>query len=82
MRTMVVTVTVTENVEAKPWDLEKFIAKVDFPMLEVTSQDRDAAVEHAKGSALCAIGMFKRVPDKIEFKIIPGKARSDGPAVG
>ena len=40
-----------------------------FFNLEAEGSDEEDVREHLKGSVLCALGNYKKVPDKIEFRV-------------
>lgn len=69
---MIITITVVENQDAEEWDVDRFHVSSDFRSIEATSEDKERAINHVKGTVLCTIGQFDTVPDKIEFVIRNG----------
>lgn len=51
------------------WELDRFQARSEFPEVIVTGSDRLRALNECKGAVLCAVGLFEKVPDRIEFSV-------------
>lgn len=67
---MIITITVTEDKTLEEWDEERFTVKSDYPILETKAYDDWLAINHVKGVALCVVGQYNPVPDKIEFVVV------------
>jgi len=65
-----VTITIQENPESRS-NAPGFIVSSNFPMIECTAlgEQLAEAMNEIRGSCLCAIGLFKVVPNVIEFEV-------------
>lgn len=63
----IVHITITENKSAANYEIGKYIICCSRFNFEVHSQDKEAAINEAKGVALAAISTFKIVPDIVKF---------------